>query len=44
VEENLKALDLWLTPAELQEIDRLVPKGSTAGTRYPEQGMSAVNL
>jgi aryl-alcohol dehydrogenase-like predicted oxidoreductase len=44
VEENLKALDIWLTPAELQEIDRLVPKGSTAGTRYPEQGMSAVNL
>jgi aryl-alcohol dehydrogenase-like predicted oxidoreductase len=43
VEENLKALDIWLTPAELQEIDRVLPKGSTAGTRYPEQHMSAVN-
>jgi aryl-alcohol dehydrogenase-like predicted oxidoreductase len=44
VEENLKALDIALTPAELQEIDRLLPKGSTAGTRYAEQHMSAVNL
>jgi len=44
VEENLKALEIWLTPAELSEIDRLLPKGSTAGTRYPEQLMSAVNL
>jgi len=44
VEENLKALDIWLTPEELQEIDRLLPQGSTAGTRYPEQHMSAVNL
>ncbi len=44
VEENLKALDIWLTPAELQEIDRVLPKGSTAGTRYAEQHMSAVNL
>jgi aryl-alcohol dehydrogenase-like predicted oxidoreductase len=44
VEENLKALDIALTPAELQEIDRLLPKGSTAGTRYPEQHMSAVNI
>jgi aryl-alcohol dehydrogenase-like predicted oxidoreductase len=44
VEENLKALDVWLTPEELLEIDRLLPKGSTAGTRYAEQHMSAVNL
>ena len=43
LEENLKALDIALTPAELQEIDRVLPKGSTAGTRYPEQHMSAVN-
>jgi aryl-alcohol dehydrogenase-like predicted oxidoreductase len=43
VEENLKAFDIALTPAELSEIDRLLPKGITAGTRYPEQHMSAVN-
>jgi aryl-alcohol dehydrogenase-like predicted oxidoreductase len=44
VEENLKALHIFLTPAELQEIDRVLPKGSTSRTRYPEQHMSAVNL
>jgi aryl-alcohol dehydrogenase-like predicted oxidoreductase len=44
VEENLKALEITLTPAELEEIDRVLPKGSTAGTRYAEQHMSAVNL
>jgi aryl-alcohol dehydrogenase-like predicted oxidoreductase len=43
LEENLKAVDIALTPAELEEIDRVIPKGSTAGTRYPEQHMSAVN-
>src|SRR5580698_6117240 len=43
VEENLKALEITLTPAELEEIDRVLPKGSTAGTRYAEQHMSAVN-
>jgi len=44
IEENLKALDVSLTSAELQEIDRVMPKGVTAGTRYPEQHMSAVNI
>ncbi len=44
VEENLKALDIVLTPVELKEIDRVLPNGSTAGTRYPEQHMSAVNI
>jgi aryl-alcohol dehydrogenase-like predicted oxidoreductase len=44
LEENLHALNIVLTPAELHEIDRLLPKGSTAGTRYPEQHMSAVNI
>jgi aryl-alcohol dehydrogenase-like predicted oxidoreductase len=43
LEENLKALDVALTPSELQEIDRVLPNGCTAGTRYPEQHMSAVN-
>jgi hypothetical protein len=33
-----------LTPAELHEIDRLLPKGGTAGTRYPEQHMNALNI
>lgn len=44
LEENLRALDVQLTPGELEEIDRVLPKGSTAGPRYPEQHMSAVNI
>jgi aryl-alcohol dehydrogenase-like predicted oxidoreductase len=44
IEENLKAIEIGLTVAELQEIDRLLPQGGTAGTRYPEQHMSAVNI
>ncbi|MBV9769861.1 MAG: aldo/keto reductase [Bryobacterales bacterium] len=44
IEENLKALETKLTPQELAEIDRVLPKGSTAGLRYPEQHMSAVNV
>ena len=44
IEENLKALEIRLSPAELEEMDRLLPKGATAGLRYPEQHMSAVNI
>jgi aryl-alcohol dehydrogenase-like predicted oxidoreductase len=44
LEENLHALNIVLTPAELEQIDRVFPHGSTAGTRYAEQHMSAVNL
>jgi aryl-alcohol dehydrogenase-like predicted oxidoreductase len=44
IEENLQAVDITLTPAELAEIDRVLPKGSTSGTRYPEQHMAAVNI
>jgi hypothetical protein len=32
-----------LTPAELREIDAVLPPGSAAGDRYPAQSMSAVN-
>jgi aryl-alcohol dehydrogenase-like predicted oxidoreductase len=44
IEENLKAVDIALSPRELEDIDRLIPKGCTAGLRYPEQHMSAVNI
>jgi aryl-alcohol dehydrogenase-like predicted oxidoreductase len=44
IEENLKAVDIVLSAAELEEMDRLIPKGCTAGLRYPEQHMSAVNI
>jgi aryl-alcohol dehydrogenase-like predicted oxidoreductase len=43
LEENIAALDLALTPADLAEIDRAAPPGAAAGMRYPEWSMSAVN-
>jgi aryl-alcohol dehydrogenase-like predicted oxidoreductase len=44
IDENLKAAEITLTAAELERIDRVLPKGSTAGLRYPAQHMSAVNI
>ena len=35
LEENLGALDVHLTAADLTSIDAIVPRGSFAGTRYP---------
>ncbi|HZT75820.1 MAG TPA: aldo/keto reductase [Vicinamibacterales bacterium] len=43
VEENAHAADVALTPQELDEIDRIAPKGVAAGLRYPEAGMATVN-
>ena len=43
LEENLGALGVKLTPAELKRIDEVAPKGVAAGLRYPEQMMSSVN-
>lgn len=43
LDENLGALDVRLTAAELARIDQIVPKGVTAGLRYPEQAMRHVN-
>lgn len=36
LEENVKALDLVLTPAQLQQIESIIPKGSAAGARSSE--------
>jgi len=44
LDENIGALDIALTPDDLATIDRIMPKGSVAGTRYPEAGLRAVNL
>ena len=44
IEENLKATQIAFTPAELSRIDQVLPKGSTAGLRYPAQHMSALNI
>jgi aryl-alcohol dehydrogenase-like predicted oxidoreductase len=43
LEENVGAVEVELSPAELAEIDAAMPAGAAAGTRYPEAGMQAVN-
>jgi aryl-alcohol dehydrogenase-like predicted oxidoreductase len=41
LEENVRALDIELSEAELRRIDEIAPKGIAAGDRYPD--MSTVN-
>jgi len=43
LEENLGALEVALTPADLADIERIAPRGVAAGTRYPEAMMGFVN-
>ena len=43
LEQNLAANDIALTPADLAEIEAAFPRGATAGTRYPEAYMAALN-
>jgi aryl-alcohol dehydrogenase-like predicted oxidoreductase len=40
--ENLGAMDIALSPQELQAIAEVIPAGSAAGTRYPAGGMAGV--
>ena len=39
LEENLGALDVRLSPADIDRISAAIPIGAAAGTRYPEGGM-----
>ncbi|HEX8011545.1 MAG TPA: aldo/keto reductase [Casimicrobiaceae bacterium] len=43
LEDNLGALKVTLTDADLDRIDRALPVGAAAGERYVPQGMRAVN-
>jgi len=43
LEENVAALGVELSPAELEEIGAAAPPGAAAGNRYPEAGMKAIN-
>ncbi len=43
LEENVGALDVQLSAADLRRIDEIAPKGVAAGTRYTEAGMATVN-
>ena len=43
LEENVGALDIVLSENDLRRIDAAAPKGVTAGDRYPEAAMRAIN-
>src|SRR5205085_1247928 len=43
LEENLHALDVSLTPGELQTLDTVFPPGAASGARYPEAMMKSLN-
>lgn len=43
LEENVKALDVELTPEDLARINDVARPDAVAGTRYPEAAMSSVN-
>jgi aryl-alcohol dehydrogenase-like predicted oxidoreductase len=43
LEENVGALEVELTAADLEEIDDVAPKGVAAGERYNEAGMRAID-
>ena len=42
VDRNLVALDVVLSPADLAELDELMPAGSIMGDRYPPDSMPAL--
>ena len=43
LEEDAAAVDIQLTPEELEAIEEIAPKGVAVGDRYHERGMRAVN-
>ncbi|HEY1327639.1 MAG TPA: aldo/keto reductase [Casimicrobiaceae bacterium] len=43
LEDNVGALDVRLTDDDLARIDRILPPGAAAGTRYLPQGMQSLN-
>lgn len=44
IDENLGALDVTLTAAEVQALSDAFPRGAAAGTRYPVGGMKGVYI
>lgn len=43
LEENVGALDVELSDADMRRIDEIAPQGVAAGQRYPESSMHTVN-
>ncbi|HXO87251.1 MAG TPA: aldo/keto reductase [Candidatus Acidoferrales bacterium] len=44
LDQNLAALDVTLTPADLKTLDGIAPRGSAIGARYPEEYMSRLGV
>jgi len=44
LDENIGALNVSLSPADIEQIAAAVPKGAAAGTRYPAGGMAGVYI
>ena len=44
LEENVGAQNVTLTRDDLASIDRIIPPGAAAGTRYPEPAMRMVGI
>ncbi|HTA52867.1 MAG TPA: aldo/keto reductase [Candidatus Acidoferrum sp.] len=44
LDQNLGALDVMLTPADLKTLDGIAPRGSAIGARYPEEYMSRLGV
>jgi aryl-alcohol dehydrogenase-like predicted oxidoreductase len=43
LEQNIGALDVRLSPEELERIDRVLPPGAASGPRYHAAGMATIN-
>jgi len=43
LEDNIAAVEVELTPEDLQRIEEVAPKGVAAGLRYPEGAMRLIN-
>jgi len=44
LDQNVGALDVTLTPADLKTLDGIAPRGSAIGARYPEEYMSRLGV
>jgi aryl-alcohol dehydrogenase-like predicted oxidoreductase len=44
LDQNVRTLEIELTPEDLATIEKAVPRGSVAGDRYAAEQMSRINL
>jgi aryl-alcohol dehydrogenase-like predicted oxidoreductase len=43
LDENIRSMEIEMTPADLERIEEVAPKGAAAGERYHEAGMRTIN-